>query len=352
LRIATQAEIKAEEAEELKVLKDKNDSEPLKVRMYPISYAKVDDLSRSVQPFLSTRGKLVGDNRTNSLVVTDVSENLERIAQLIASLDIQPLQVLIEGKIVEAKEDFSRDIGIKWNFNGVDLPLGTSGRGPVNMRPSVSMSPPGFTGGALDFNLNIGTLDIFGNLGAALSISEAENRVKVISSPRILTLSNEQAQISQTTEVPIRTTTTVNSTTQSSFTFKPVNLKLDVTPQITADSAIIMKVAVSRQFLGANVGGASGDAQPVNSRDANTKVLVRNGETAVIGGIYTSDATEADAGVPWFKDIPFLGGLFRRTAETKNKSELIVFLTPRILEQAPAGKSEARLGSEGGGGSQ
>jgi type IV pilus assembly protein PilQ len=176
--------------------------------------------------------------------------------------------------------------------------------------------------------------------------------VKVISSPRILTLSNEQAQISQTTEVPIRTTTTVNSTTQSSFTFKPVNLKLDVTPQITADSAIIMKVAVSRQFLGANVGGASGDAQPVNSRDANTKVLVRNGETAVIGGIYTSDATEADAGVPWFKDIPFLGGLFRRTAETKNKSELIVFLTPRILEQAPAGKSEARLGSEGGGGSQ
>lgn len=333
LRIAPLADLKAEEDDANKLAAARKTLEPLKVRMFPISYAKVDELEKKIKDFLGDRGKAVGDLRTNALVVTDIEDNLDRIAKLIASLDTQPQQVLIEGKIVEAQEDFTRNIGVSWSSSGTNIKLGNSSRGPVNMTPNFNVNPGKGSGGQnLNFGLNIGTLDVFGSITAALALSETENKVKVLASPRIFTMSNEKADINQTTEVPIKQVTINGTSNQTSFQFKPLTLKLEVTPQVTSDGSVIMKVTVNRQFQGAIVDAQLGSFS-VNSREANTRVLVKNGQTAVIGGIYQSDATDNDTGVPWFREVPFVGWLFKTKNSTKSKSELLIFLTPRIMGQ-------------------
>ncbi|MGZ3772466.1 MAG: type IV pilus secretin PilQ [Pseudobdellovibrionaceae bacterium] len=333
LRIAPLSDLKAEEDDATKLAQTRKTVEPLKVRMFPVSYAKVDELEKKIKDFLGERGKAVGDVRTNSLVVTDIEDNLDRVSKLIASLDIQPPQVLIEGKIVEAQETFIRSIGVNWGATGSPIKLGSTSRGPVNMNPSFNINPAANTPGNLNFNLSIGTLDYFGTLQAALSLKESEDQVKVISAPRIMTMTNEKADISQTTEVAVKQVTTTTSGTQETFQFKPLTMKLEVTPQVTADGSVIMKVNVNRQFQGADTSGAGSGAFAVNSREANTRVLVKNGETAVIGGIYQSDATDGETGVPWFREIPVLGYLFKTKNIKKDKSELLIFLTPRIVGQ-------------------
>ncbi|MEN0059289.1 MAG: type IV pilus secretin PilQ, partial [Bdellovibrio sp.] len=190
-------------------------------------------------------------------------------------------------------------------------------------------------------NLSVGTLDFFGTLQAALALAETEEQIKIISSPRIMTMSNETANINQTTEVAVRQVTQNGTATQESFQFKPLTMKLEVTPQVTADGSVIMKVLVNRQFQGADVSGAGTGAFSVNSREANTRVLVKNGQTSVIGGVYQSDATDGETGTPGLRDIPILGYLFKTKNINKSKSELLIFLTPRIIGQASSESSPA-----------
>lgn len=337
LRIAPLQDLKAEEDDATKLAQARKNVEPLRVRMFPVSYAKVDELEKKIKDFLGDRGKVVGDVRTNALVVTDIEENLERAAKLIASLDTQPPQVLIESKIVEAQESFTRNIGINWGASGAPIKLGSTARGPVNMNPSFNINPTAGAPGNLNFNVSVGTLDVFGTLQAALSLSESEDQVKIISAPRIMTMTNEKADINQTTEVPVRQVTQNGTATQETFQFKPLTLKLEVTPQVTADGSVIMKVTVNRQFRGADVSSAGQGAFAVNSREANTRVLVKNGQTAVIGGIYQSDAVENENGVPWFRELPVVSYLFKTKNTNKSKSELLVFLTPRIIGPVDAG---------------
>jgi type IV pilus assembly protein PilQ len=331
LRIAPIADLKQEEDDAAKVALARKGVEPLKVRMFPISYAKVDELEKKIKEFLTERGKVIGDQRTNALVITDQEDSLARAAKLIKSLDIQPAQVLIEGKIVEAKESFMRNVGVNWGGSGDVIKLANGKRGPVNMTPSFSVNPTTKVGGGnFNFNVSVGTLDILGNLSASLALSETEEKVKVISSPRIMTLTNEKANISQSTEVPVKTITNQNGNITETFQFKPLKMSLEVTPQVTADASVIMNVTVNREFQGANL---TSGGFPVNSRSAQTKVLVKNGQTAVIGGIYQSDATEGNEGTPWIKDIPILGSLFKTATSRKEKIELVIFLTPRIVGQ-------------------
>ncbi|MGE5086930.1 MAG: secretin N-terminal domain-containing protein, partial [Bacillota bacterium] len=195
LRIAPLGDLKAEEDDANKLALARKNLEPLKVRMFPVSYAKVDELEKKIKDFLGDRGKVVGDVRTNSLVVTDIGENLDRAAKLIQSLDTQPPQVLIEGKIVEASEAFTRNIGVSWNVTGQAIKLGSTSRGPVNMSPRFNINQGASTAGNFNLNLDVGTLDVFGSISAALALSESENKVKTLSSPRILTMSNEKADI-------------------------------------------------------------------------------------------------------------------------------------------------------------
>jgi type IV pilus assembly protein PilQ len=337
IRIASLADIRSEEDDAVKLALAKKATDPLKVRLIPVSYAKIDDLKGQIQPFLSERGKVVGDTRTSSLVISDVADNIDRVVKLVQTIDVPPPQVLIEGKIVEATDSFQRNIGVQWSASGQPVILGSSARGNITSLSTIGVSPgtsggAGSTAGVLNFNL--GTLDVLGTLNATLSLYEDQGIAKVLSSPRILTLQNEPAEISQTTEIPlIQTNLVQGSGTTTNVTFKPIKLRLGVTPQITNDGAVIMAVDVLREFAGAVVDKTS-QARPVNSRAAKSKVLVKNGQTAVIGGIYQSDMTQDDAKVPWLGDIPVLGWLFKSQNVTKDKNELLIFLTPRILGQA------------------
>jgi type IV pilus assembly protein PilQ len=337
LRIANLSDLKQEEDDAIKLAREQNATQALKVRMFPVNYGKVEELEKKVKDFLTERGKVVSDPRTNYLVVSDIEESLNRVAKLIASLDIQPPQVLIEGKIVEAKDSFKRSIGFTWNVAGQAIPLGKK---TLNMTPQLEVNPlvkglKSDTTGIGSFGLNLGVLDFLGQLDAALVLAERDETVKVISSPRIVTMTNEKANINEKTQIPIKRTILNGAQAQTTYDFKDLNLKLEVTPQITSDGSVIMQVEVMREVQGAALNFAD-QVPSINSRQATTRVLVRNGQTAIIGGIYQNDVSEMSEGVPYLKDLPGLGFLFRNRVTSREKQELLVFLTPRILSQVDA----------------
>lgn len=334
LRIAPLEELKKEEDDATKLALARKNVEPLKVRAFSISYARVDEMDKKIKDFLTERGKVVGDVRTNTIVVTDIEDSLNRIAKLIQGLDTAPPQVLIEGKIIEATDNFQRTVGINWGFTGSEMKISDGARGPVNLRPTLAVGGTSIPAGGLGLGLTLGALDILGDLSSTLALYEREEKIKVLASPRVVTLTNEKADISTTNELPVRTITPqANGPAIIAYQFKPLTLKLEVTPQVTNEGTVIMKVSVNRQIAGAAVSTTDG-VFSVNSREANTRVIVKNGQTAVIGGIYRTDSNESVNGVPWLKDIPFIGGLFRGTTSQKERSELLIFLTPRILAQA------------------
>lgn len=338
LRITKLATLQAEAQTAKQIVDSQKILAPMKVKVMPISYAVVADLEKQVKPFLTKeRGEVVSDSRTSSLIVTDTADVLGRVERLVKELDIPPPQVMIEGKIVEASENFKRQVGINWGYGGSLVELAPSGGAngtPLNMNSRFRVDPTS-TGskvqgmGTLGFN--IGSLDFFGNLDATLSLAQTDQLVRIISSPRIVTMNKEKALISQKGEdISVSTFLPPGSTTtQTTDVRTPLELKLEVTPQITADGSVILDVDVLRQFAGAIE--TSNGSRPVNSRSAKTKILVPNGQTAVIGGIYQSDETETETGVPVLKDVPVLGWLFKNKTQDRQKNELLLFLTPRIL---------------------
>ena len=335
LRISSLEKLKHEADLAAQLVESRNKTDPLKVKVIPISYANVSDLRTQSQNFLSERGKIAFDNRTNSLIVTDIASVADRVLRLVKTLDVPPEQVLIEGKIVEAQDGFRRTLGVQWATNGVPTQIGSNSKsGPVNMTPSLSISPSAVARGGFNLDLRVGSLDYFGDLTAALALSESEEQVRVVSSPRITTMNREKAEISQVLQVPIETVTIASAAApaQKSIRFEPAELKLDVVPQITADGSVIMELDVKREFFS----GATGEQQvrAKNSRSAKTKVTVRSGQTAVIGGIYDNQETNGESGVPWLRKIPVLGWLFKGRSTTRDKNELMIFLTPRILSRA------------------
>ncbi|MEQ1664138.1 MAG: type IV pilus secretin PilQ [Bdellovibrionales bacterium] len=338
LRITTLSALQAETNAAKEVVDAQKRLTPLKVQVIPVSYATVGDLEKQIKPFLSEgRGQLVSDSRTSSLIVTDTEDVLARVERLVKELDIPPAQVMIESKIVEASETFTRRLGINWSLtNGSKI---VSNNGGVNgsaltMSPSMgstSIAPDQITAQSSFLRLQLGTLDFLGNLDATLSLAQADSLVKIISSPRVVTVNKEKSEISQKSEViTIQTIVDAQNVRTTKVDRTPVELKLEVTPQITAEGSVLLEVNILRQFAGAEVDGSS-HARPINSRAAKTKVLVPSGQTAVIGGIYQSDETESENGVPGLKEIPVLGWLFKQKFRERLKNELLLFLTPRIL---------------------
>ncbi len=340
LRIARLDDLKKEEEDFAKAAKLKQTILPLYVKMIPVSYAKVDQLVTQVQPFLSERGKVIAEPRTSAIVISDIEENIAKIQKLITSLDTPPAQVLIEGKVVEARDTFSRTIGLNWNSTGESIDLGTNTKGgKQTINTTAFRSSTGASAGSGTLNFSLGTIDLLGDLTATLALGENVGDVKVLSSPRILTLHNEPAEISQTTQIPLLSTN-VSTTGQitTSATFKDIPLKLTVTPQVTNDASVILAVDVNRGFAGDIVDQAS-QARSINTRAAKTKVIVRNGQTAVIGGIYQTDSSTSETRIPVLADIPVLGWLFKSRQVSREKNELMIFLTPRIVGQADSGIS-------------
>jgi type IV pilus assembly protein PilQ len=343
LRISTLKALQAETEATAKILEAQKNIVPALVEVISVSYANLEDLVKNLTPFLSKDGKVVADSRTSTIIVTDRGEVVERVRKLVKTLDIPPAQVSIESKIVEASENFQNFVGVNWSMGG--SPVTISNGGGANGTPidltlnggSQAFSKAFATSNPLNLNLTVGALDLFGDLGAALTLAERDSLAKVISAPRISAMNREKSTITQEGENVSIKQSRVNDPVAGPQVSKeekrtPFKLELSVTPQITADGGVIMDLDVKREFLGP-VEDEEIKARAINKRSAKTKVLVRNGQTAVIGGIYTSDELEAQNGVPGLKNIPILGWLFKQRTFERNKNELLIFLTPRILAQ-------------------
>jgi type IV pilus assembly protein PilQ len=329
IRIMPIDKIREREQAFYKIRKEEVDEGVLETRAFSISYSKVDDARKFLGDISSQRGSVIADARNKQLIVKDVPSVLEQVADMIKRIDRPERQVMIEARIVEANTDFSRSLGVKWNFqstdkfNDEDWQNVTAGLGGAFLLPLTNPAAAGaaasITFGALDGNFDV---------DLRLSALEAQGDGKIVSTPRVTTLNGQKAVISQGTKVPYTTTSQDGTNIQ----FENAELKLDVTPEINPDGSVILDIKASNSAVGRIYETSNGETPSIDEKRAETKVLVRNGQTTVIGGIFVENERESNTGVPLLKDIPFLGHLFKSTTKQKERRELLIFITPRILE--------------------
>ena len=330
IRIAPTQKLAAEAAsrKQLKEAKDL-EVEPITVTR-TLSYAKAEDVEKVIRDggVLSARGKVIVDKRTNALIISDIPKKVSPLDQLISTLDAETPQVMIEARIVETSKSFSQDLGVVWGFNAIaDAAHGTASNiaFPHNASVKYGLNLPGAgTASTLAFKFG-NILDSF-TLDIALSDLENEGRGRILSSPKIATQNNERAEIEQGIRIPVVTTTA----TEINVQFVSASLRLAVTPQITADGTVAMDVTVENNTP--DFVNRVGDVPPINTQRAQTKILVADGGTAVIGGIFTVNEGQSEVGVPWFRKIPGLGWLFKTRNITNENRELLIFITPKIVK--------------------
>lgn len=342
--LETEAKARAERRENL--LK----SAPLSVSLISVNYATATDMASRVKEILSARGNVTVDTRTNTLIVRDLPENMGKVRSLVASLDLQTPQVLIESRIVEASTSFRREVGIQWGGQG--LMSGANGNPTGLVFPSSvavtgaaveagSPGNPGTSNYAVSLPVGAGTgaggaLGMaFGSAGGAVALNlrltalEAQGAVKTISAPKVTTLDNATARISQGVSIPFSQVSAAGANTQ----FFEARLSLEVTPHITQDASVLMNIRAENNQPDPAVRGSNG--QPgIARKEATTNVLVKDGETTVIGGIYVRGGSNSQAGLPILSKIPVLGFFFRSSTELETKNELLIFVTPRILNRS------------------
>jgi len=330
VRIAPTSKL-ATEAAARKQLKEAKDLEvePITITR-TLSYGKAKDVEKVIRDggILSARGKVMVDERTNALIISDIPKKIGPLDQLISNLDSETPQVMIEARIVQTSKSFSQDLGVVWGFTAIaDASRGT-GTGlafPSNASVNYDLNLPG-AGTASNLAFKFGNiLDSF-TLDIALNDLETEGYGRVLSSPKIATQNNERAEIEQGVRIPIVSTTA----TEINVEFVSASLRLAVTPQITADGTVAMDVVVennSPDFV-----NRVGDVPPINTQRAQTKILVADGGTAVIGGIFTVTEGTSEVGVPWFRKIPGLGWLFKTRNISNENRELLIFITPKIVK--------------------
>ncbi len=340
IRIMTLASLRQHQIEIQEMIASQKILDPLQVKVIPVVYAEADQLEKQVGVFLTEkRGKTVVDKYTNSIIITDTERVIRKVEHLIKNLDRSPTQVMIEAKIVEARKSFVRNLGIGWLFTGEPLNInpGNNSRLALNITGGIDSFPTlrSITGGGRTVktrNLAISFAPI-GRLEAVLDLSEANGTAHVISSPRIMVLNGEEATITQSTEtidIATQAAGVTGQTVGTSAQRSPVVLQLKVQPKITALGSVFMQIEMKRDFPGPIVDQGT-KARPVNTRSASTKVLVDNGQTIVIGGIYQKDETRFDEGLPVLKNIPILKWLFNTFNSDTSRNELLLFLTPRVM---------------------
>lgn len=328
-RIMPRNRIRAMEEAKLTAKRTKEKLEDLVTEVISISYTDLANIEAPARELLTDRGKITKDDRNKQIIVTDIPSVISDVRNLVAILDTPERQVMIEARIVEASSTFSRDLGVKWglelnNTGGeIDTSLGLGGSfllGPAAVAGSSGSS--GF-GSSITFG-TVGLDDAVLNL--RLSALETSGHGKIISSPRVTTLNGEKAKISQGTQIPY---TVLNTDGVATTEFIEAALSLEVTPVINPDGSVILEIKATNSTPGTQFGGT---APSIDSKEAETKVLVHDGETTVLGGIYIEDEDSGQTGVPWLGSIPFLGHLFKSTTKSSSRSELLVFITPRILQ--------------------
>jgi type IV pilus assembly protein PilQ len=354
LRVATRKELDAEEQAERERRKAMVQEERPETEIFTLNYAAAPEILQQVTPLLSPRGKAVIDARTNSIVLTDISGNRTGILQLMRRLDTQTPQIQIEARVVEARTTWRRQLCIQWGFgaiasaatgnptglifpNTVGVAGGTTDTasplgGLFTSTPNFAVNMPAATGlgagGALGFTFG----SVSNNFNVALRLSAAEDTgtVRIISAPKITVLNNRPATISQGVSIPISVVSAAGVNTQ----FVPADLKLTTTPHVSQrDCSIQLDIDVKKNEADFVNTGARGDPT-ILRKEAQTSMLIADGETSVIGGIYTRNTGLSYAKVPWFADIPILGVLFRNKRENDERTEVLIFLTPRITNKA------------------
>jgi type IV pilus assembly protein PilQ len=341
VRIVPLERLSAERKVRAEATKAREDIEPLVTEVIPINYGKVKDIGETgIKPVMSSRGKVVVDERTNTLIVTDIRSNVERAKLLVRTLDAQTPQVLIQAQIIEANLDFSRELGIQWG--GAFIETGKSTLGSAK-GASGGITAPGTSTGSGDLAVNLPAAVTSGAGGAVqfalanltntkylqvrISALESTGQGRIISSPRLTTLDNTEASIEQGLRIPYPKQTAEGTV---SVDFIEANLKLTVTPHVTADGYIRMEIDVKKDTPDTSI---TVEGTPsIDKKEVKTEVLVKDGEVVVIGGIYTYTKTTSTDAVPFMYKIPLLGWLFQKRAKADNKRELLVFIAPTIVQ--------------------
>ena len=355
--IAPATEIAAREKQELEAQKQLVELEPLYSEIVEVNFAKAGEIATILDSgdgddsgagFLSSRGSVTVDERTNSLLLRDTAEQLIQIGQLIDKLDIPVRQVLIESRIVIANNDFTDELGVRFGVaseggnNAVSGTLNDISISGDQVTSSQAIGAPVANSVATNqgLNVNLPVAAPAGSIGLALaklpfgtilqlelSAMQAEGKGEIVSSPRVITSNQQTAIIEQGTEIPYQEASSSGAT---SVSFKEAVLKLEVTPQITPDDRVVMDLKVNKDSVGQIFNGVPS----IDTRSVETQVLVDNGETVVLGGVYEQTNLDSVTKVPFFGDLPYLGVLFKTTLIQDDKAELLIFVTPKIVKDS------------------
>ena len=332
LRVAPISKLAQEKSAQAAFEQEKERAKPLKTVVKPLSYAKaqyVATLLTNESYLLSERGSVVVDERTNKIIIRDVVDRVEGILRLIETLDQPTPQVVIEGRIVETTRDFSRELGVTWGFTSVMNAEHGNDTG-LNFPNSVEIEgdvvlPRGdqaFLGFAFADILNTFNLDFL------LSAAEVDGVVKIVSTPRVTTQNLQKASIRSGLQIPVQTVANNTVTVQ----YVDATLRLEVTPQITAEGTVNLEINIKKQEPVLSSAIIGGQNVPIFTRDAETQLLVRDGGTTVIAGIYQINDQDNENRVPGLSQIPVLGYLFKSKGIFKRHDELLIFITPRIVK--------------------
>ncbi|MBU0622107.1 MAG: type IV pilus secretin PilQ [Gammaproteobacteria bacterium] len=326
IQVAPREEIAAKEKLDFSARQEITELEPLRTENFQLAYAKAADIVKLIsndrQKILSKRGSANYDLRTNMLFVKDVPSNLEEVRKLIKLVDVAVRQVLIEARFVEAGESFNHTLGGRLGYAGPTIGVGSNAQGNVS---GGSLNLPGAASGLGGLTMSLFNAAATETLTLELNASAIDGTAKNIASPRVVTSDKTPATIESGVEVPYLQASSSGAT---NVAFKKAVLGLTVTPQITPEDSVTMKISVSQD----SVGNIYSGVPSINTKKVDTEVLVDNGGTVVIGGVYTQDSTDSTSAVPGLGDIPVLGWLFKNNTVVKSKKELLVFITPKILK--------------------
>jgi len=307
--------------------------------------------SLALESLLSSRGSAVADIRTNTLIINDTANNIDKVRKMIDLLDISVKQVMVEARIVRATTDFTKEMGVKWGIlsQGItknnDLLVGGSNQTLWDLKTpddegkytidrtngnNLNVDLGVTTAGASKIAFGLISLSDF-MLDLELSALQSDGYGEVISTPKVMTADKQKAKVASGQQIPYQTTSTAGGTATATTSFKDALLSLDVTPSITPEGKVQMQLNITSDSRG---GVAPNGEVILNKNEINTNVLVDNGETVVLGGIFEQENTTNQVKVPFLGDIPYLGRLFRKDAKTENKRELLIFVTPRIVNDS------------------
>jgi type IV pilus assembly protein PilQ len=313
--------------EEQEIRKAALKSEPLETAMYDVNYADLATITGQFGALKTDRGTITQDSRTNKIIVKDVKSAIDDMKILLKNLDVPERQVMIEARIVEASASFTRSLGVNWGIHYRDGSASIAGINSIdtsfgglasNVSPSSGVSgQPGASAG-----ISFGTLASNIKLDMRLNAAVTAGLVRIVSTPRVATLNHKSAKITQGQQIPYTSSTSDKVETK----FIEAALSLEVTPHINPNGTIVLKIDAKNDSP-----GSGGSPPPINKKQATTEMMLKDGETTVIGGIFVDRETNSDEGVPFLKDVPFLGGLFKSDSVEKSRSELLIFITPRIL---------------------